>query len=325
MATVLITGGTGMIGQALTKALIEKGYDIIILTRKPPGAGYVMRDTGSGIAYPESRIQFAKWDIKTRTIDEDAIKKADHIIHLAGAGVADQLWTKDRKKEIVDSRVKSGKLITEVLKRIPNQVKILVSASGIGWYGRDPVIPNPQPFKEEDPAVKDFLGETCRQWEESFSSLEGSGIKLVWLRTGLVLSNQGGALIEFLKPLRFGLATILGSGRQMISWIHIDDLVRMYIVAIEGPNINGVYNAVAPGPVSNEVFVKKLARIKRKNAYTTVRIPRFILKLVLGEMSIEVLKSTTVSPSRIQHTGFEFRFRTVEEAFRDIFSPQNSG
>lgn len=315
MATILITGGTGLIGKALTKALADRNYQVIILTRKKQGT----QDQ-----YHQSRITYAQWNIGQQAIDKDAISKADYIIHLAGAGIADKRWTKKRKKEIVESRVKSGELLVKSLKEIPNKVKAVISSSAIGWYGPD-LTPDPSStslrtgeggvapqFKEDDPPANDFLGQTCKQWEKSLEPVTQSGKRLVKLRTGIVLSNEGGALKEFVKPLKFGIAAILGNGKQVISWIHIDDLVRLYITAIENENINGVYNAVAPRPVSNKELVTQLAQAKRGRVYIPIYVPSFVLKLVLGEMSMEVLKSATVSCEKIHQAGFIFQYPDIK-------------
>lgn len=306
MATILITGGTGLIGRALTKALLEKGYEVIILTRDPAKS-----------ATHTTRLNYAAWDPAAQTIDAAAITKADHIIHLAGAGVADKRWSKKRKQEIVESRVKSGELLVKTLKETANKVQSVISSSAIGWYGPDGKAQNTG-FTEDAPPAPDFLGQTCRQWEASIEQVTQLGKRLVKLRTGIVLSNEGGALKEFLKPLSFGIATILGSGRQMISWIHIDDMVRLYINAIEKENMIGVYNAVAPSPVTNKQLIMALARRKRGRFFIPVYVPSFVLKIMLGEMSIEVLKSATVSCEKLSKTGFVFQYPTITAAFADI-------
>ena len=314
MQTILITGGTGTIGKALTKALLEKEYEVIILTRN-------IQDKELPGPYHTSRINYATWNIEKQTIDPDAITKADYIIHLAGAGVAEKRWTKKRKQEIINSRVDSGKLIVDSLKRIPNNVKAVISASAVGWYGPDPLSAGEgrgEAFEEDDPADETFPGTTCKQWEESIEPVTRLGKRLVLLRTGIVLSNEGGALVEFIKPLRFGVATILGSGKQIISWIHIDDLVRIYIAAIENSTMKGVYNAVAPQPVSNKELILQLAKIKRGRFFIPIHIPSFILKIGLGEMSIEVLKSARVSCSKIQVEGFTFLYPSLEAAFKQL-------
>ncbi len=329
MPTVLITGGTGMIGKALVQALLEKGYDVSILTRQLPGSGKGMKDPGNqerpGASTTAAKIQYFLWDVTRQTVDQIAFINADFIINLAGAGVADQRWTQKRKEEIRKSRVDCSKLIVDSLKAFSNQVKAVISASAIGWYGADPISPGfrregtaYRKFEEPDPPANNFLGNTCKQWEQSIEPVAQLGKRLVKLRIGIVLSKEGGALKEFLKPLKFGVAAILGSGRQIISWIHIDDLVNMFISAIENEKMSGAYNAVAPYPVSNKELTLELARIRKGKFFTPVHIPSFLLKLVLGEMSVEVLKSATVSSSKIQIEGFTFQFPLVNEALEDL-------
>jgi len=313
MATVLVTGGTGLIGKALSKALLGKGYHVIVLTRKLKNAS--KRESKPG-GY---RVSYALWDIKTGFIDEEAFSAADYIVHLAGAGIADKRWTKKRKLEIVNSRVQGSKLIVEGLATRQNKVQALITASAIGWYGQDPSIPNPRPFIEPDPPAGDFLGETCKQWEEASDQATQFGKRVVHIRTGIVVSKYGGAIREFMKPLRAGVAAILGNGKQLISWIHMDDLVSIYIAAIEKETIKGAFNAVTPQPVSNRDFILGLAKARDK-FFIPVHIPAFILKLVLGEMSIEVLKSATVSSEKIQNTGFVFQFPELGGALQDVIN-----
>jgi uncharacterized protein len=301
MQTVLITGGTGLVGKALGQALLSKGYRVIILTRE------ISRQPS--IAH----LTYANWNVEQQTIDKQALVSADYIIHLAGAGVADKRWTAKRKKEILDSRVNSSKLIVDSLQTVQHNVKAVVSASAIGWYGSDAVVPNPTPFVETDQPHTDFLGSTCKLWEASIEPVTAAGIRLVKLRTGIVLSKDGGALKEFLKPLKFGVAAVLGNGKQMISWIHIDDLISMYIAAIENEKMSGAYNAVAPVPVSNKQLTLTLAK-SRKTFFIPIHVPSFMLKIILGEMSVEVLKSATVSSSKIEDAGFLFRFSAIDKA-----------
>ncbi len=307
MPTVLITGGTGMIGKRLTQLLIGKGYEVIILSRE-----------SSGVRCEQKGVSYANWDISKQTIDKEAIGKADHIIHLAGAGVADKRWTKQRKEEIVNSRTQSSALIVKVLAENTNHIKTVVSSSAIGWYGADTEMSLQNGFSEEAEADTAYLGETCRLWEASIEPVTQFGKRLVKLRTGIVLSNEGGAFVEFKKPLKAGLATILGSGKQVISWIHVDDLCRMFIAAIENETMNGAYNAVAPHPVTNQYLTITLAKQMRGRFYIPVNVPAFVLKIMLGEMSIEVLKSANVSSKKIQLSGFDFAYPTVENAIAQL-------
>lgn len=304
MATILITGGTGMIGTALTKALVQKNHEVIIFSRHKKKS-------------LQKNISYALWDVDNQTIDEEAIKSCDYIVHLAGANVAEKRWTKKRKKEIVDSRVDSGRLLVKALKETPNKIKAVVSSSAIGYYGPDPKTPNPKSFVETDPPFSDFLATTVVQWENAMKPVEELGKRLVFFRTGIVLSNEGGAYKEFKKPLKFGVASILGSGKQVVSWIHIDDLVRLYIEAIDSEKWNGIYNAVSPNPVSNQQLIKEIAK-QTKGIHITAKVPSFALKIILGEMSIEVLKSTTVSSEKIQEQGFQFLFPTIQDTVKNL-------
>ena len=304
MPTVLITGGTGLIGKALSAMLVNKGYEVIILSRSS-----AKKQNNS------SSISYAKWNIEQQTMDRDAVAKADYIIHLAGANVAEKRWTAKRKKEIVESRTKSSALLIKYLNETPNKVKALISASAIGWYGEN--LSKEKAFKEDAPAANDFLGQTCKQWEQSIQPVAALQKRLVILRTGIVISHDGGALMEFKKPLQFGIAAILSSGEQIISWIHIEDLCRIYLFAIEH-NIAGIFNAVAPKPVSNKTLTLTLAKDIRGRTFIPIHVPSFVLKIVLGEMSIEVLKSATVSAEKIRQQGFQFLFPSIEAALEEI-------
>jgi uncharacterized protein (TIGR01777 family) len=303
MATVLITGGTGLIGSALASELLNRGYDVIILTRSPEKYSN------------SSRLNYAKWDIEKQTIDGNAITKADYIIHLAGEGIADKRWTLKRKKQIAESRIKSSALLVKALQENVNNVRAVVSASGVGWYGWQV---KDDPFDENDPAAEDFLGTTCKEWEASIDPVISLGKRLVKFRTGIVLSKEGGAIKEFLKPLRFGIATILGNGKQIMSWIHIDDLVRLYVYALGNERLNGVYNAVSPHPVTNKKLIIQLARTLRGKFYVPIFVPAFILKMVFGELSIEVLKSATVSCKKVKREGYSFLYPSLTAALLHV-------
>ncbi|HEY0356773.1 MAG TPA: TIGR01777 family oxidoreductase [Flavisolibacter sp.] len=304
METVLITGGTGMLGSALSRALLDKGYQVIILTREKDRKG------GGGISY-------AYWDADNGIIDKAAIEISDYIVHLAGANLAGGRWTAKRKKIFTDSRVKTGELIVKAVKEIPNKIKAVISASAIGYYGPDPQIPNPDPFKENAVPDHSFLGTLVQQWEGAIQPVKASGKRLVILRFGIILSADGGAYDEFKKPLKFGLSTVLGNGKQVVSWIHIEDAVRLIIHCMENEKFKGAYNAVAPGPVNNKTLMKTIARYEA-GRYISLPVPSLALKIALGEMSIEVLKSATVSSEKARNEGFEFRYPDIDSAIQKL-------
>ncbi|OQP61385.1 hypothetical protein A3860_06655 [Niastella vici] len=305
MATILITGGTGTIGKALTNALTGKQHQVIILTRNP-------RQGTDAVTY-------AAWDPANNSIDIGAVQKADYIINLAGAGVADKRWTKKRKQELVDSRVQSGQLLVKTLQQNDNKVKAVISMSGIGWYGDDKKRgPQQTMFREGDPADEGFLGQTCVKWENAIKPVTALNKRIVIFRSGIVLAKDGGALDEFKKPVKAGIAPIFGSGHQVTSWIHIDDLCRLFLLAIDNERIRGEYNTVAPQPVSNKNFMLTLAKKMKGSFYIPIYVPSFLLKLILGEVSIEILKSATVSSEKLVSTGFQFLFPTLEVALDDL-------
>lgn len=301
MYTVLITGGTGLVGRALTALLLDKGYKVIILSRKPGESHH-------------PNLRYAEWDVARKTMDATALQEADHIVHLAGANVGDGRWTNKRKQEIIDSRVESADLLYEQLRQHPNKVKKVISASATGYYGPY----TDHTFREEDPPADDYLGKVCVAWEKSVLQMEELGKKVILLRTGIALSLEGGALKEFYKPLRLGFATIMGNGQQYISWIHLHDLVRLYFSAIVNDRMNGAYNAVAPNPVTNEALVLALARAAKGKSFIPMHVPAFALKLALGEMSEEVLKSVRASADKIRETGFLFSYPEVNGAMEQI-------
>jgi uncharacterized protein (TIGR01777 family) len=309
METVLITGGTGMIGKALTQALTERGFHVIILTRN------------ADKQKPTSNISFAEWDIQKQTIDRHAFAKADYIIHLAGANFADKRWNEKVKKEIVSSRVDSAKLLIEGLKTISNRVKVVVSASGISLYGADDN-KNARPFTENDPPANDFMAETCKQWEAAIEPASFLGKRLIKFRIAPVLSADGGAYVEFKNPLKFGVAGIIGNGKQIVSWIHIDDLVRAILFSMEREQMEGVYNAVSPEPVSNKELILKIAKSTGK-LFVPIPAPAFALKIVFGDMIGEILKSTTVSSEKLQKAGFIFQYPDIESAILQLSHQKN--
>jgi uncharacterized protein (TIGR01777 family) len=304
MQTVLITGGTGMIGQTLANTLLDKGYSVIILTRTQKQSS-------------RTHLTFAQWNVDQGYIDPLAIQTADIIVHLAGESVATKRWTKKRKKEIVDSRVQSGALLVKALKEHAHHVHTVIAASAIGWYGPDTPASLLNGFVESDPVDHAFLGATCKAWEESVHPIANLGIRLVQYRIGIVLNKRGGALAEFIKPAQLGVAAILGTGKQIVSWIHYQDLCNLFVFSMEHKNIQGIYNAVAPDPVENKKLVELISR-KTTKYFIPIKVPSFVLKIILGEMSIEVLKSAKVSSAKIQSEGFEFAYPRIEMALDNL-------
>jgi uncharacterized protein len=309
MPVVLISGGTGLIGANLTRHLTQRGYDVIILSRDQKKKSQ------------DEKVSYSFWNVEEQIIDAAAVKKASYIIHLAGAGVMDKKWTAEYKKTILESRTKGATLLIKTLKENGQELKCFVSASAIGWYGQDsnPLL-RKEGFVESDLPAKDFLGETCVLWEASVAPVTALGTRLVILRTGIVLSNDGAAFTEYKKPLRFGVAAILGNGKQIVSWIHIDDLCRMYCDAIEDDYLNGSYNATAPEPVSQKTLTLTLANKMRNKFFTPVHIPMAFLKLVFGKRSVEILKSATVSDKKIKAAGFTFLYPTIDAAIDELIS-----
>jgi uncharacterized protein (TIGR01777 family) len=300
MKTIGITGGTGFIGHHLT-ALAGKDYRIIVFTRHP------------GKHAPEGNITYAYWEPAINKCDTDAFKDIDAVVHLAGAGIADKRWTDKRKAEIVSSRVNSTRFLIAMLKQYAPQCRTFISASAIGYYGADH---DNLPFKEDMPPVGDFLGRTCVQWEEAATSANAFA-RTVILRFGIVLGKDGGAYPQLAGPLQFPVLPILGNGKQVVSWVHVDDLAAIIYAAIHKEKMQGVYNAVAPNPVTHEALMRTIARNKG-GWKLPVHIPSFVLKAVLSEMSIEVLKSCTVSAARLLSTGFQYKYPTIKDAIAAI-------
>lgn len=301
MNKILISGGSGLVGKHLTTKLIEKGYQVAWLSRNPS---------------KNPQVKIFQWDVAQGTIDAQALDFADAIVHLAGAGIADKPWSKKRKQEIVDSRVKSTELIVEHLKKHNKSPKVMVAASAIGYYG---AVNSSKVFVETDPPASDFLGTTTQQWEKSTHAFRELGIPTIQFRFGVVLSKEGGALNKMALPVKFGLGAPVGSGKQIVPWIHIDDLCEMIIMAIEQQLIDGIYNAVAPGQDSNSAFMKTLAKVMNK-PYFLPAVPGFLLKISMGEMADMVLKGSAISAQKIQNAGYTFQFTELKLALKNLLS-----
>ncbi len=308
MQNVLITGGSGLIGTRLSEILLEKGFSVSHLGRKTATG-----DTSHGVKNPAIKIY--TWDVEKGIIDAKALLEADYIIHLAGAGIADENWSDARKKEIIESRTNSIGLITNTLKTIPHHIKSFISASGIGYYGADT---GDEHISEQHTAGTDFVADCCIQWEAAADEIQALDIRTVKLRTGIVLSDKGGALPKLTQPVRFGVGAALGTGKQWQSWIHLDDLCELYIKALMDERMTGSYNAVAPNPVTNYELTKLSAKVL-KRPFWMPNVPAFALKLVFGEMAIIVLGSNYILNKRIAlETDFQYKFTELKGALEDL-------
>lgn len=301
MERVLITGGRGLIGQNLRIRLEEQGYEVVLLSR------------GGGKDLSKESLT---WDIYRGEIDRDALNTCDYIIHLAGANMGALRWTRKRKKEILDSRIKSANLIFNNLDQQNRKLKAFISASAIGYYG---AINSDHIFKEADPSSRDFLGQTCKLWEDAADQFSHSGIRTVKIRAGIVLSRKGGALPRLHRPVKLGFGAPIGHGKQYMPWIHMDDLCTIYLQALEQNDMQGAYNAVAPEHITNKGFTRKLAQILNRPLWIP-NIPAFGLKLLFGEMAQMLLTGSRISSDRIQKAGFIFRFPDLDTALQELYS-----
>lgn len=297
---ILITGASGLIGTRLTEWLINQGYTVAHL-------GRTRRNTG---------VPSFTWNVEQKKIDDAAFDNIDSIVHLAGANIGAKRWTKKYKREILESRTLSTRLLAEALAKRKHRVRTFISASATGYYGFE----HPEKiFTEEDGPGDDFLANVTRQWEHEVSGIASLGIRVVVLRFGVVLSKQGGVLEKLSRPVKWFAGAPLGSGDQYISWIHIDDLCRIIAKAIEDEGVNGVYNAVAPETVTNREMIRTIAKVLHRPILLPP-VPGFLLKLLLGEMGSLVLEGSRVSSEKIQRTGFVFRYNTLGKALEAIIN-----
>lgn len=295
MSRILITGASGLLGTRLTQLLLERGHTVSHLGRsKRPGS-----------------IPSFTWNVEAGTMDPEALKNIDAVIHLAGAGIADEPWSVKRKREILESRTRSTALLVRELNKRGNDVQVLVSGSAIGFYG---MTLTDALFTENDKAGADFLAEVVKAWEHEADLLKEK--RLVKIRTGVVLSKTDGALKEIAQPVRFGFGAPLGTGKQYVSWIHIDDICNMFIKAVEDESMHGPYNGVT-GAVTNRALTQAIAKTLRKPLWLPA-VPAFALKLFLGEMSYLVLYGSNVSSAKIRQAGFEFKFDNLGDALADL-------
>jgi uncharacterized protein (TIGR01777 family) len=300
MPTVLIGGGTGLVGSRMSQMLKEKDYEVRHLSRT--------RNL-------QAEFPAYHWDTKKMEIDEDALIGVDYVVNLAGAGIADKRWTDARKKLIIESRTKTTDLLRKYIENGDLKPKVFVSASAVGYYGNRG---NDLMMEEEAPG-DGFLSQSVILWEDAVKMIEDTGLRTVRLRTGIVMSTQGGAMPELMKTFPLGVGAYFGSGKAYYSWVHIDDIARLHIYAMENENLHGAYNGVAPNPAQMKEMVMKM-----KEAYgrpvLVMPAPEFGIKLAFGELSHTVLDSTRVSSQKIEEAGFDFEFPDLLPALKDIMA-----
>jgi uncharacterized protein (TIGR01777 family) len=297
---ILLTGATGMLGKDLISTLLSCGDHVSILSRKPQQI---------------NGVNVFLWDIKKQTIDHTCIAGIDTIIHLAGESISTKRWTAQRKKDIIDSRVESIKLLYKTLSNSANDVKNFVSASAVGVYGDR----GDELLTEDSAPGNDFLSECCIQWEAAADAIKDLGLRVVKLRTGVVLSKESGALSEMSKPVQMFAGAPLGSGKQWVPWIHHQDMTSVYMHMLDHLELEGVYNVCAPFPVTNKIMTKAIAKELHRPVWP-VTVPKPVLKLILGEMSKIVLNSNRTSADKLCNSGYNFKFTHLEPALADIYN-----
>ncbi|MES2416727.1 MAG: TIGR01777 family oxidoreductase [Bacteroidota bacterium] len=297
---ILITGATGLLGSTLIPTLQKEGHTVSILTRKP----ITIKD-----------VKVYLWDIDLQTIDNNALQGVDTIIHLAGAGIADKKWTNKRKKEIIESRVKSAQLLYKTIRKTKAPVTSFISAAAVGYYGNR----NDEFLSETCKPGKGFLADCCVRWEAAADEGKLLDIRVVKIRIGLLLSGAGGALTAIAKPIKFFVGAPLGNGKQWIPWIHITDVINIFAKAVNDKSMAGAYHATAPVPVTNKLLVKRIAYQLNRPIWP-IHVPAFILRLLLGELSTLVLMSNNTNASQILATGYQFSYPHLDEALEEIYA-----
>lgn len=298
---VLITGATGLVGSRITRLCHDKGIDVSYLT------------TSKKKLEQSEKYRGYYWNPSTGEIDAACLEDVGAIINLAGENVF-QPWTNKARKRILSSRTDSLDLLYKVLSENEHEVGQLVSASAIGIY---PSSFQKMHTEDENNFSHTFLGEVVQKWESAADRLRELQLRVAKIRIGLVLSSEGGALPQLEKPIRFNVGTALGNGKQWQSWIHIEDLAQIFLHAVEN-GLDGVYNGVAPNPVTNEELTKQLAKVMDKKVWLP-NVPSFVLKLAMGDMSEMVLSSQLVSSKKIEETGYRFRYINLEKALKDLW------
>jgi hypothetical protein len=294
---ILITGSTGLIGTALIKFLTERGHHVTRLLRSPRPV-------------PEPTVQ---WNPETGALSPNELEGFDAAVHLAGESIAGGRWTAAKKARIRGSRVKGTRLLSETLAKLSQPPKVLVCASAIGYYGNR----GDEMLREESAAGSGFLAEVCQEWEDAAAPAEKKGLRTVKLRTGIVLSTEGGALAKLLLPFKLGVGGIVGNGKQYWSWISLDDLIGAYHHALITESLHGPANAVAPAPVTNHEFTKTLGRVLSRPSIFP--FPAFAARLLLGEMAGELLLAgARLEPAKLLASGYTFKHGNLESALREV-------
>jgi len=296
---ILITGATGMLGKKLINALHESGHRVSVLTRK---------------ATSIKNATVYLWDVYKQTIDPNCLQGIDTIIHLAGENIAEKKWTKERKQQIIDSRVMSAQLLYKTIKETQAPVKTFISASAIGYYGNR----GDEILTEESGSGTGFLSRCCKLWEEAVDEGTSPDLRIVKFRIGFVLGKSEGGLAALERPIRYFVGAPLGSGKQWTPWVHIDDIVNMFLTAAENPSYQGAYNACAPFPVTNETLTKAIAKTIKRPVWP-IHVPEKVLEMILGKMSILPLISTNTSAQKLLDAGFIFKYTHLEDALTDIY------
>jgi uncharacterized protein (TIGR01777 family) len=297
---ILLTGATGMLGKDLISTLLSRGDRVSILSRKPQQI---------------NGVNVFLWDVKKQTIDPASMEGIDTIVHLAGENISSGRWTTERKKDIIDSRVESTKLLYKTLSNTSNEVKTFISAAAVGIYGNR----GDELLTEESIPGTDFLSECCVQWEAAADLMKNLGLRVIKLRTGVVLSKESGALAEMSKPVKMFAGAALGSGKQWVPWIHHQDMTEVYLHALDHLQMHGVYNACAPFPVTNITMTKAIAKELHRPVWP-LKVPKAVLTLVLGEMGTIVLNSNRTSAEKLCNSGYKFKFTHLEPALADIYN-----
>ena len=301
MARVLICGGTGGIGTHLCEHLSKNGIEPSLLSRS---------GSSSNSKYPTYLC-----DPENGRFEPEALESCEYLINLAGAGIADKRWTRDRKKLLYDSRVGTTEFLFDQIKLYKPPIKCYVAASATGYYGQQTM--KDKIFTEKDPHGNDFVGQLCKDWEEAALGFEKLGFRTVRLRIGIVLMKDSGALVKMASPVKMGVGAPLGSGKQFIPWIHIDDLVNIIKMAMDDNRYEGALNSCAPEAVDNKDFTKALGLTLKKNILP-VPVPGLLLRMALGDRAALMLEGSRVHPEALLKLGYAFKFPKLEPALRDI-------